>query len=74
MKHICIRLESYVNTAREDTDTILSQCHASLADSGGTGDQGQGCGYIYRMFHCYPSDSLIEKSRGTLDTIPEINC
>ena len=74
MKHICIRLESYVNTAREDTDTILSQCHASLADSGGMSDQGQGCCYIYRMFHCYPSDSLIEKSRGTLDTIPEINC
>ena len=74
IKHICIRLESFVNTAREATETILPQCHASLADSGGASDQGRGCGYIYRMFHCYPSDSLIEKSRGTLDTIPELNC
>ena len=70
MNPICIRLESLVNTATVDTETILRQCEATLADSGGTG----GCGYLYRLFHCYPSDSLIENTPGNLHTIPEINC
>ena len=70
MNPICIRLESLVNTATVDTETILRQCQATLADSGGTG----GCGYLYRLFHCYPSDSLIENTPGNLHTIPEINC
>ena len=70
MNPICIRLESLVNTATVDTETILRQCQATLADSGGTG----GCGYLYRLFHCYPSDRLIENTPGNLHTIPEINC
>ena len=71
MKHICIRLEILVNTATVDTETILPQCQAILADSGG----GRGCGYMYRLFHCYPSCSLLDKLPSyNLDTIPEINC